>query len=73
MVDGNARRPAPAAAALIPRVTENYVFISDFAIKRPIVTVVTMLALVAFGIARTTNVARWWTGTPVDPRPLLRR
>jgi hydrophobic/amphiphilic exporter-1 (mainly G- bacteria), HAE1 family len=27
------------------------VFISDFAIKRPIVTVVTMLALVAFGIA----------------------
>ena len=26
-----------------------------------------------FGIARTTNVARWWTGLPVDPRPLLRR
>ena len=26
-----------------------------------------------FGIARTSNVARWWTGTPVDPRPLLRR
>src|SRR5689334_24760216 len=26
-----------------------------------------------FGIARTTNVARWWTGMPVDPRPLLRR
>ena len=26
-------------------------FISDFAIERPIVTVVTMLALVAFGIA----------------------
>jgi peptidoglycan LD-endopeptidase LytH len=26
-----------------------------------------------FGIARTANVARWWTGTPVDPRPLLRR
>jgi murein DD-endopeptidase MepM/ murein hydrolase activator NlpD len=26
-----------------------------------------------FAIARTTNVARWWTGTPVDPRPLLRR
>jgi murein DD-endopeptidase MepM/ murein hydrolase activator NlpD len=26
-----------------------------------------------FGIARTNNVARWWTGTPVDPRPLLRR
>ena len=26
-------------------------FISDFAIKRPIVTVVTMLALVAFGMA----------------------
>jgi HAE1 family hydrophobic/amphiphilic exporter-1 len=27
------------------------VFISDFAIKRPIVTIVTMLALVAFGLA----------------------
>ena len=26
-----------------------------------------------FAIARTSNVARWWTGTPVDPRPLLRR
>lgn len=26
-----------------------------------------------FAIARTNNVARWWTGTPVDPRPLLRR
>lgn len=26
-----------------------------------------------FAIARTTNVARWWTGMPVDPRPLLRR
>lgn len=26
-----------------------------------------------FGIARTNNVGRWWTGTPVDPRPLLRR
>jgi peptidoglycan LD-endopeptidase LytH len=26
-----------------------------------------------FGIARTANVARWWTGMPVDPRPLLRR
>ena len=25
-----------------------------------------------FAIARTTNVARWWTGMPVDPRPLLR-
>jgi len=25
-----------------------------------------------FAIARTSNVARWWTGTPVDPRPLLR-
>ena len=24
-----------------------------------------------FGIARTRNVAKWWTGTPVDPRPLL--
>jgi murein DD-endopeptidase MepM/ murein hydrolase activator NlpD len=26
-----------------------------------------------FGIARTSNVVRWWTGMPVDPRPLLRR
>ena len=26
-----------------------------------------------FGIARTSNVTRWWTGMPVDPRPLLRR
>jgi murein DD-endopeptidase MepM/ murein hydrolase activator NlpD len=26
-----------------------------------------------FGIARTFNVGRWWTGMPVDPRPLLRR
>jgi len=26
-----------------------------------------------FAIARTTNVARWWTGMPVDPRPLLLR
>lgn len=26
-----------------------------------------------FAIARTTNVTRWWTGLPVDPRPLLRR
>ena len=26
-----------------------------------------------FGVARTSNVARWWTGMPVDPRPLLRR
>jgi murein DD-endopeptidase MepM/ murein hydrolase activator NlpD len=26
-----------------------------------------------FAIARTGNVARWWTGMPVDPRPLLRR
>jgi murein DD-endopeptidase MepM/ murein hydrolase activator NlpD len=26
-----------------------------------------------FGIARTSNVARWWTGMAVDPRPLLRR
>ena len=24
-----------------------------------------------FAIARPGNVARWWTGTPVDPRPLL--
>ena len=26
-----------------------------------------------FGIARTSDVGRWWTGMPVDPRPLLRR
>lgn len=26
-----------------------------------------------FAIARTSNVSRWWTGMPVDPRPLLRR
>ena len=26
-----------------------------------------------FAIARTSNTARWWTGMPVDPRPLLRR
>jgi len=26
-----------------------------------------------FAIARTSNVGRWWTGMPVDPRPLLRR
>ena len=26
-----------------------------------------------FAIARTSNVARWWTGMPIDPRPLLRR
>jgi peptidoglycan LD-endopeptidase LytH len=26
-----------------------------------------------FAIARTANVVRWWTGLPVDPRPLLRR
>jgi murein DD-endopeptidase MepM/ murein hydrolase activator NlpD len=26
-----------------------------------------------FGIARTSNVTLWWTGMPVDPRPLLRR
>ena len=26
-----------------------------------------------FAIARTANVARWWTGLPIDPRPLLRR
>src|SRR5688572_30037867 len=25
-----------------------------------------------FAIARTSDVARWWTGLPVDPRPLLR-
>ena len=23
--------------------------------------------------ARTSNIGRWWTGMPVDPRPLLRR
>jgi murein DD-endopeptidase MepM/ murein hydrolase activator NlpD len=26
-----------------------------------------------FAIARSTNVARWWEGTPVDPLPLLLR
>src|SRR5687768_8823701 len=26
-----------------------------------------------FAIARTRDVARWWSGTPVDPRALLRR
>jgi peptidoglycan LD-endopeptidase LytH len=26
-----------------------------------------------FAIARTSNDSRWWTGMPVDPRPLLRR
>jgi murein DD-endopeptidase MepM/ murein hydrolase activator NlpD len=26
-----------------------------------------------FAIARTSNVSRWWTGMPVDPRPLLSR
>jgi murein DD-endopeptidase MepM/ murein hydrolase activator NlpD len=26
-----------------------------------------------FAIARTSNVERWWTGTPVDPAPLLKR
>lgn len=26
-----------------------------------------------FAIARTTDVAKWWTGMPVDPRPLLQR
>ena len=26
-----------------------------------------------FAVSRTTNVTRWWTGMPVDPRPLLRR
>jgi peptidoglycan LD-endopeptidase LytH len=25
-----------------------------------------------FAIARTADVARWWTGTPVDPLPMLR-
>ncbi len=32
------------------------VFISDFAIRRPIVTVTVMLALVAFGIAALINI-----------------
>ncbi len=26
-----------------------------------------------FAIARSSNVSRWWEGTPVDPLPLLRR
>jgi peptidoglycan LD-endopeptidase LytH len=26
-----------------------------------------------FAIARTTNVKRWWNGTPIDPAPLLKR
>ena len=26
-----------------------------------------------FAIARTSDVRRWWTGTPVDPAPLLKR
>lgn len=26
-----------------------------------------------FAIARTTNVKRWWNGTPIDPEPLLKR
>jgi peptidoglycan LD-endopeptidase LytH len=26
-----------------------------------------------FAIARSTNVSRWWEGTPVDPLPLFRR
>lgn len=26
-----------------------------------------------FGIARVRDVSQWWTGTPVDPLPLLRR
>jgi peptidoglycan LD-endopeptidase LytH len=26
-----------------------------------------------FAIARSTDVSRWWEGTPVDPRPLLQR
>ena len=26
-----------------------------------------------FAIARSTNVSRWWEGTPLDPLPLLRR
>jgi murein DD-endopeptidase MepM/ murein hydrolase activator NlpD len=26
-----------------------------------------------FAIARTTNVSRWWNGTPIDPAPLFKR
>ena len=26
-----------------------------------------------FAIARTTNVKRWWNGTPIDPAPLLKK
>jgi peptidoglycan LD-endopeptidase LytH len=26
-----------------------------------------------FAIARTNNVARWWSGTPIDPAPLFKR
>ena len=26
-----------------------------------------------FAIARTNDVTRWWSGTPIDPRPLLQR
>jgi murein DD-endopeptidase MepM/ murein hydrolase activator NlpD len=26
-----------------------------------------------FAIARSTDVSRWWEGTPVDPLPLLRQ
>ena len=26
-----------------------------------------------FAIARTSNIGRWWTGLPIDPRPLLHR
>ena len=26
-----------------------------------------------FAISRTTDVKRWWTGTPIDPAPLLKR
>ena len=26
-----------------------------------------------FAIARTNNVGRWWTGTPIDPAPLFKR
>jgi peptidoglycan LD-endopeptidase LytH len=25
-----------------------------------------------FGITRNTDIKKWWSGTPIDPRPLLR-
>src|ERR1700710_399992 len=38
-------------ASTPPQPSESRMFISDFAIRRPIITVVTMLALVIFGLA----------------------